>query len=370
MNRFFRLHFTGGRYDEQLGVPLAALPGLAKFERLVRSVARDLFFDGNEERKRVSPGFDAAFVPAITRIEGGGSADCDVSWTPNELDANATYFEAAQTEIVELLEVFRRSSPTVPPWLSRESAQHLADVLEAIEEGEAMGVEATAGEEVIVTFAERERVQVEASKSRPAQGEPFQVVGRLHRIADDPWAVGVFVWETRRSITVPVPQRLKPQITAAWEQNERTLVRLVGTANRDAQGYRRFVDASDIRIIAGPPLTARTEELAAVKDGWLNDETEARVPTRRFLVSIERGIWGIIEQLGVDRPYLFLMPECGVEAVWKTERHTVSLRFLQDAAGHVEVVSVNREASTVQREGPSTLDEIQDWLAKELGVVG
>lgn len=368
MKRFFHLYFKGGRYDQQHGVPLAALPGVAKIERLVRSVARDLFFDGNEDRRRVSPGFDDTFIPAITRLVGGGSADCDVSWSPPDHDGNTAYFEAAQTEIVELLESFNQEAPVVPPWLSRESTQVLADVLESINEQESMKWDATEGEEVTVGFEVRERVKAEAARPRPATEEPFQVVGRLYRLADDPWAVGVHVWETKRPVTVPVQQALKSKITEAWERNETTLVRLTGIAKRDADGCRHFVEALTIEIIAGPPLTARIEELASIKEGWLGDEAEAKVPNRRSLALVERSLWALIERIGVDRPYLFLQPDAGVEAVWKTNLKTVSVRFTFGEQVRISGVSVDRSARTLLRsETVTSLEKLDNWLLTELG---
>ncbi len=368
MNQFFHLYFKGGRYDEQHGIPLSALPGLAKIERLVRAVARDLFFDGNEDRKRVSPGFDDAFAPAITSIVGGGSADCDVSWSPPVRDANAAHFESARTEIVELLEAFRKEPPTVPPWLSRESTQLLADVLESIDDGESVRWDAAEGEEVTVGVDVRERVRAEATRPRPAKEEPFQIVGRIHRIADDPWAAGVHVWETKRSVTVPLQQGLKGKITNAWERNETTLVRLTGIANRDADGYRRFIEATSIDIIAGPQLTKRIEELASVKNGWLGDEEPATVPTRRFLVLVERSLWGLIERTGVDRPYLFLQPDASVEAVWKPPGKTVSVRFTGGESPLVSGRAVRRTERTLVRSEPyASLDKLEDWLTAQLG---
>lgn len=367
MARFFHLYFQGGRYDAQQGIPLSSLAGLSKIERLVRSVARDLFFDGNEDRHRVSPGFDDVFVPALTRIEGGGSADADIGWSPPPVDGNTAFFEAARTEIVELLETFRQEEPRVPPWLSRESAQLLADVLEAIEEGETVRWDATEGEEVTVGYEVRARVKREASRARPVEEEQFQVVGRLRRIGDDPWSVGVTVWETRRAITVPVQHALKPQLTEAWTQNERTLVRLTGVASRDGDGRRRFVEADTIEVIGGPPLSARVEQLALIEDGWLGDEAPSKVPGRRFLILVERAIWDLIEKTGVDRPHLFLQPDAGVEALWKRDHLSVSLRFSSGPPTQIVGVAIDRETKSLSRSEPvATLDQLHRWLADQL----
>ena len=369
MHRFFHLYFKGGRYDDQHGLPLAALPALAKIERLVRAVARDLFFDGNEERKRVSAGFDDTFIPAITHLYGGGSVDCDLSWSPPERGGNTEYFEAARTEIVEILEGFTQDQPRIPPWLSRESTQLLADVLESIEDGESVRWDATEGEEVTVDHAVRLRIHAEAIRPRTVVEEAFHIVGRLHRISDDPWSVGVHIWETKRTITVPIQQHLKSKITEAWKTNDQTLIRLSGIATKDADGHRHFVETTNIRTIGGPSLTARIEALAAIKDGWLGDEEPATVPTRRFLVTLERSLWALIERVGVDRPYIFLHPDATIEAMWKPTGKTVSLRFASSGTHQILGVAVDRSTRTVDRTEPVTaLENLDKWLCQQLGL--
>jgi hypothetical protein len=363
VTRFFHLYFRGGRYDALHGLPLADLPALAKLEDLVRSVARDLFFDGNDGRQRVSAGFDEAFQPRITEVEGGGSADCEVAWSPTPDDDNAQYYEAAQTEIVDILYNVANHRPDFPPWLSKKSARLLADCLDLLHDNETVAISAATLEPVTVGTEQREIVRLEANRVREEVEERYRVVGRLHALVDDAnTAVRVYVWETRRTVTVPVAPELEAMCIQAWPRRESTLVRLVGRAFRSAE-RRRFEAATELEIIEGPPLAPRLAELGKIEDGWLDElEGESKGPSGRFLHTVERALWGMVERVGVDRPHLFLMPEGGVEALWKDAERTTTLRFLP-TGGLVTGAAVHRgKREAVLLEAQPLGEAVDTWL--------
>ncbi|MDP2309673.1 MAG: hypothetical protein Q8P18_26875 [Pseudomonadota bacterium] len=372
MEEFLNLYFKGGRYDDLEGVPFEALRHLTDLDPLIRSVARDLFLDGNPKRKRVSPGFEEAFVPAITRIEGGGSAEMAMDWSPDPAaQAAQFYYEEARDEVLDFLVSLTSEQPEVPKWISRTSLGHLAEVMGAIKDKETARWKYGRHDPVTVGELVRQRVESEAAKILEAKDEPYQLVGQLHRVDDNPHHVAIRLREGKRDQVVPIDPALKTRCVQAFEKNAETLVRLTGNSQRDKEG-RTFGGATDIRIISGPPITARLEELKGLPDGWLaNEEQEgaSAAPTAAFLHLVEKHIWRLIELTACDRPHLFAIPDGGVEMLWKQEGTRIVARFAAKPAGIVAVRVVLSTRAT-ERKALKTVEELAEWLPGAQGVPG
>lgn len=370
MQEFLHLYFQGGRYDSLQGVPFEALKSIGDIQSLVRSVARDLFFDGNPTRKKVPAGFDDAFRPAITKVEGGGSADLSVSWQSDSLSVHAPLYDEARSEIVGLLERFRAEPPGLPEWVSRESIGLLAGVLGAVEEAESVKVTAAEDESVIVGFAERSRVEAEAGRALDAKDEPYHLVGHLHRVDDAPHHVAIHLHEGRRDQNVPIAPALKGPCLDALRLNAETLVRLTGTATRTDEG-RAFGDATAVQIIGGPPVAPRLDELRRLQAGWLLDaETEgaSAAPDHILLTLIGRHIWRIIELAGVDRPHIFAVPDGGLELAWRRADIRATARFSPTSAD-IAACAVSVSTRTADRAELRSVTELARWLSRALGDV-
>jgi hypothetical protein len=331
MSSKLELYLKGGRFDEAEGFPLESLPALRAVGTLIESIARDLFFSENPDRKRVPAGFKETFSPALTRL-AGGSADCDIGGWESVDPELSNYYDDAQSETFSLLQALADDQVDFPSWCSRRTKKHLAKVLGALNDEETLklSVEANgvAPEPVTLGVAQRDRANAAATAAASSTEEAFSIAGRIYRIENDPWAIGIKVREGGRKLRIPIADRLQEQARLEFDADDGHLVLVQGQAERDEDtGARTFVVASEIHRIEGPAIGARLSELSGLSDGWIDDDEGSKAPTKALCRWVERQLWQAIEAKAWDRPLLFATRAGGVDAVWRSESLTLKACF-------------------------------------------
>jgi hypothetical protein len=374
--RKINLHLKGGRYDAVNGVPTESLPALAAFGALVRSVAKDLFYHRNPDRERLSPGFDKAFMPAIVRIEGGGSADADfVGWGQFDNDDWHDLYDDAQDEVMALLEKSGGNVVAFPGYLSLRSKRQLAEALRLVTEDETL--EATPiddeasgrGKVVRLDAYARDRVVAVVEASQATSEEPFSIAGRVKGVQREPWVIQLYYREGNRILNVPVTDQVRDAAMRDLVDDVNVLVWLSGSASRDEEGRRTFECANKIRRVAGPSISKRLEVLQDLQDGWVDEEPRSRAPTKRMLRWVEQQVWDMIEEIGCDRPYLFAMPDGGVEALWKVGSQRTVVRFSASDKRVQGLAMRDRQKQVERYEGDHPDEAFRAWARSYLVVL-
>lgn len=68
--------FGGGRFDEVRGMPAEALAEISRYQKLVKAVARDLYYAQNPTQKKLPDGYLDKFNFSVQNIKDGSAAPC------------------------------------------------------------------------------------------------------------------------------------------------------------------------------------------------------------------------------------------------------------------------------------------------------
>jgi len=350
MSSKLELYLSGGRFDAAEGFPLDSLPALRAVGSLVESVARDLFFSENPERKRVPAGFKSSFSPALTRLVGGGSAVCDIAGWERVQPGLANYFDDAQSEAFSLFQSLQADQVTFPAWCSRRTKKQLAAVLGAVTNQETirLSVEANgvAPDPVTLGATQRDKAKAAAQAVVAGQEEDFSIAGRIYAIENDPWAIGIKVREGGQRLRIAIAEHLRDRARDEFDADGTHLVLVQGKAERDDEsGGMTFVLAQEIRKIDGPIIVERLEKLAGLSNGWVDDNEDSRPPSKALCRWVERQLWQAIEAQAWNRPHLFATVAGGIDAVWRFEQHTLRACFTSRPL-EVRLRAINLTAKT------------------------
>ncbi len=368
MSSKLEIYLQGGRFDLAEGFPLESLPALRAVGKLIESIARDLFFSENPDRKRVPSGFKKGFMPALTRLKGG-SADCDISGWDQADSELANYFNDAQSETFSLLQALQEPKPSYPPWCSRRTKKQLASFLAAVDENETLRLSVQANgvapAPVTIGFEQRTKAKTIAHSVALGKAEDFAIAGRIYAIENDPWAIRVKVREGGRRLRIPIEMHLQAQAREEFDADDGHLVLIRGDAERDDDtGSRTFVTGTRIERIGGPSITQRLAQLASLTDGWIDDDEDSRGPSKALCRWVERQLWQAIEDRAWNRPYLFATRSGGVDAIWRFRRLTLRACFSsRPLEVRLKSVNIEEQTSSVSNAARS-LSPLLDWAGQ------
>jgi hypothetical protein len=370
MSNKLRLYLKGGRFDKVEGIPLESLPAVGAVGALMESIARDLFFAENPDRKRVPARFGATFSPAITRLSGG-SADCDIGGWESVEPELSDYYDDAQSETFSLFQALADDDVEFPSWCSRRTKAELAKALGMLRGDESLklSVEANgvAPEPVTLGVAQRDKATAAATAAATSTEEMFSIAGRIYRIDNDPWAVGIKVREGGHKLVIPIADTLHERARLEFDSEDGHLVLIQGRADRDQDtGTRTFVMATKIQRIEGPAISARLAELSGLTDGWIDDESDSRAPSQALCRWVERQLWEAIEASAWNRPLLFPTRSGGVDAAWRFDDVTLKACFTsRPLEVHFRAVDLASKSVSTS-EASRSLASLMPWAQRVL----
>jgi hypothetical protein len=362
----------GGRYDAHHGVPLSALAALASFGSLLKSVARDRYFEVHEDRRRVPSGFDAAWEPVLTNIRPG-SALCVVSLHqphPEGDDEHRDAYAEAPQRTLQLIESLASADHSPPPWCSLGTMRHLRELVGLVEEGESLSAwreSSRPGSPARLDHQARRRADDALARLERSPRRPVQRVGRVHSVDVSPPSVSLMLREGARSLRFAATPALVNEAKGLLSDDLEHLILVRGTGSLAGQdGGLKDLSAQTLVMIGGPPLNARLSALTQLTTGWLDGEPESRPPTKALAREVARQVWETIEAIGCDRPAVFAVPDGGLELIWRADHGTV--RALFSANGRSVTTSfIDLRARAVSRNAPvDHLSLLHRWIEARL----
>lgn len=317
---FLRPRLVGTRFDEH-SVPLEFLKDFAALEEMIIEVAKWKFRQAHPDRARVPRGFTDGLELHLTKVEDG-SAIPVIALVFGTLfpSANATYFDQAREAIIEAVASANQSQDG-PSQLPPNLLGYFDRFGRSLREGESMEFTA-ASQQVARLTTETRRKLIRASQVV----EWTEEASLLGLISEADQARMSFELELTDGTKLTAPlnsQHLDAVLEAFSGYRKGARVQLQGVVKKNRQDQMKSIESVEHVSPLDPlDVSARMEELAELRDGWLDGKGHA--PERSALNWLARS-FEVNFDPDLPLPYLYPTAAGGIQAEWSIDNWEVTL---------------------------------------------
>lgn len=317
---FLKPRLVGTRFEEHT-VPLEFLKDFAALEEMIIEVAKWKFLQSHESRTRVPRGFTDGLELHLTQVEEG-SAIPVIALVFGTLfpSANITYFDQARESIIEAVasaNLNQVDTSQLPPNL----LGYFDRFGRSLRDGESMELTA-ANQQVAQLTSETRRKLIRASQV-VEWTEEMSLTGL---IAEADQARMSFQLELKDGTKLTAPlnsQHLDTVLATFNDYRNGARVQLQGVVRKNRQDQLKSIESVEhISPLDPLDVTARVNELAELKNGWLNGKGLA--PEKSALDWLARS-FAMNFDPDLPLPYLYPTPEGGIQAEWSIANWEVTL---------------------------------------------
>lgn len=328
-DRFGVIRLRGGRY-ERSGLPLAAASELARYERLVRNVARSLYLDDHPGRQRAPRGDQFDFELRLTSVESGSVVPVLERSASGGLfyGDNTEYFERSRVTINDALRSFNAGVP--PRQFPQDCLDDFRVFGRTLTDNESFEFSDTEKSNNPAVLDVRTRQLISDYADLGYLDVETLLIGRVTGLRTQPTQFDFIVADTGKRVTGSY------RGTAVWSQlrdvlgegPRAQLAALTVVARKNDDG-----EISDISDVLSVELTlpdswrARLQYLAELGDGWLDETSSA--PTAGVLDAAEQVLLGCLDE-GLQRPGIFPTSVGGIQLEWETATREARLTVMPD----------------------------------------
>lgn len=348
---FFRPELHGERFDRH-EVPLEILKDFAAFEELLIEVAKREYLEAHPGRLRMPRGFSKGLELRLAAIDKG-SAKLSLVVAGLSLADGAEYITRAHDKIVKTIaNIGQGRQPEIPLELLRYFDRFGRSLLD----GERIQFQQGNGEQTSLTPDVREKLL------RASQAEEWTEEAILKgRVSSADPADGRFELELidGRKLSAPFERQHNDTVAEALKgyRSNRMIV-IKGVLKKDRNGNARGIDAVEHVTLLDPlDIETRLEELAKLKDRWLNGRGVA-LESSALQSLAEVFETNFDSQLPL--PHLYPTPEGAVLAEWSIGDWAVSLE-IELPAQKAQYQALNLTSDEC-RELAFELNEPQHWF--------
>lgn len=279
---FRSLRLRGGRFDaaatDRVGFPLEAITELARYERLLIRVARELWLTDNRSRVRAPKGFDERLRLRLTAVERGCVAPVLALQNPADdaLFSEAELLERSQQAIADALAAVVAEEP-LPASFPPAAASWLVPFGSGLRADESCVLERPSGSDVVYTQeGRRHLVRIVSAEDIKIDG---QLVGRVGAVDANRQA---FDFTGRAGSRIEGSFEQTGMFRELREHTERDAVApyvriSCRYSTNDAGQLSRIEDVYEIELVVGPadPLGPQLRKLLELGDGWNGEHSRA-----------------------------------------------------------------------------------------------
>lgn len=318
---FVRVRFAGGRFDSHT-IPFDVLPDLAAYRDLVVEVAKHLFRERNNDRRRVPKGFEESFQLGLSQVIQGNSATALAQRleTLKDQPANAAQagfgfpqygeFEEAR-DLLDRVMAAANDGQALPQEFPRALVGKFNRFGQSLRAGE--HAELSHGRTIPVRYDSETRKRIVLSANATyenALDQRFTLTGGEIRacivhLADKDGA--------RFDLQVDTDEECEKAIIRRRHQ-----VRVIGVGLFDRQDrltkitkYKELLYTDDE---PQQPLDERLGEIACTPAGWYSGENPA--PDASAIARMSELVAIITTETGVPTPYIYPLPDGSITAEW------------------------------------------------------
>lgn len=348
---FLKPRLDGERFNEH-SIPLELLKDFAALEEMLIEVAKWKFRQTHPDSKRIQRNFSKGLELHLAGVEEGSAIPAIVLMFAGLFPAeNTTYFEQARTEIIEAIaNAEQGTAQKLPPNL----LSYFDRFGRGLREGETMEFIRNGG-------TVRLNPEVRKRLIRSSQVEVWtEEVALRGKISEADHARRSFELELRDGTKLKAAlndQHLSVVLDAFRDYRQGAYVLIQGVAKKDRQDHLKELESVEHVSPLDPlDVTLRLEELAALKDGWLDGKGQAPAPKKLQQLA---ALFEANFDADLPLPHLYPTPEGGIQAEWSLGDWEASLEInLDTQAGVYQALKLSDRQSY---EHILSLNSVEDW---------
>jgi hypothetical protein len=314
----FKPELIGDRFANH-EVPLEVLKDFAAFEELLMEVAKREYLADHPDRLRIPKGFTKGVELRLASIEEG-SAKLALVLAGLSLADTSVYIQRAHDKIVNTI---ANVSHGAEPGLAPELLRYFDRFGRSLREGERIAFQRAEGGQTSLTPEVRQKL-LHASQAEEWT-EEMLLKGRVGAadVAD-----GEFELELADGTKLKAPlehQHNETVIAALGEYLHGRMLALKGVVRKDKSGnFKRIDSVEHVNLLHPLDVETRLEELANLKDRWLNGKGIAldRTSLKALAEEFEKNF-----DTSLPLPHLYPTPEGGILAEWTLGEWAISLEI-------------------------------------------
>jgi len=334
LNPFLALHFRGGRFDADPGMPVEALGELVAYRDLVTEVARLVFLIRNPDRQRVPRGFTDRLSLRLRQVGEGSSVPLLERPSVEGLLPIDDEFDTARDLISDAIQA-ADSGQATPEGFPSDALVHFNRLGQGLQDDESIELRApnAASGPRYTQQVRKALLQGRSNYQRDAtilgwvtELDAERMRFHLRRVDGSivPAPVDVVTFEEVKEALAPSGEG--PQVS----------VRGVGVFDRTSEQLVRF---DSVHELMAEDTEESVQELVAastVAAGWLDDGGLATDPE---VLQRTTSLLDAIVLQGVPAPRVFPVPDGGMQAEWTLGDREVSVTV--EPGGSLYVIAVN-----------------------------
>lgn len=362
---FLRPRLTGARFEER-AIPLEFLKDLAVFEEMIVEIAKSTFLTDHPDRKRSPRGFTEGIELKLTGIEEGSAVPVIslivTSATLFPTDSQF-YFERARDAVVRAISAAEHQRNIIEH-LPERALGYFDRIGRSLRDGEAMEFEVPDGQGVARLTKETRRKLLLASADVKELTEEVTTRGFVPEVDQADMTFEIQLPDGRKVKSPLATQHLDTILEAfnGYKAATRVMLQGVGRFNR-SERLLGFDSVEHVSLLDPLDVQARLEEIALLKDGWLEGKGVA-LP-RESLEWVSRAFASHYPD-DLPLPYVYPTPEGGIQMEWTFGTTEASLEIdLSAHSAHWQALDLRTEEESSR---PLRLDEPDEWtwLATEI----
>ncbi|HSI82229.1 MAG: hypothetical protein ACAI35_26595 [Candidatus Methylacidiphilales bacterium] len=308
---FIKPRLSGSRFDEH-SLPLEVLKDWAAFEELVLEVARSVYLQNNPTRKQVPRGFAEGFSLHLSGVEAGSAVPVIDRLIPDGMLPFADDIFAVARNLVLLTISAVTIGQPIPVEFPRELLGYFDKFGKSLRANESVELSAP-GQAVPVLYDKAVRkklVLLGGAREYRATAELRGWVSEVNvekqsyilKLVNGDRLPGQFAPEIRKTVV------------AALDEYEESKVLVRGIVIYD-QGDRprKIEQTAHIELLDANDVPGRLDELALIKDGWL--EGGGTAPSREGMNWLAEE-WTGSYPGDLPNPFVYPTPEGNVQLEW------------------------------------------------------
>lgn len=345
---FFGPRFVGQRFQQHT-LPLEVLKDIAALEELVVELAKWMYIEEHQGRKRTPKQFTDGISLAISSIEPGSTIPQIVIQTatagiltlfPPE---NQQYFTKAKDQIILAIEAAEKAEPIsgIPIHL----LGYFDKLGRSLREGEAIQFNPNATGSKAELNRESRRRLVLASQVQEIR-EEVRLRGIVSAMDKAKQTLALDLTDGQK-ITGPYELQHEPILDEAlvsFRETDPLRILVAGTAvytRNNVHKIQRLESIDHVSILDPLDVAVRLAELRQLKDGWLDGKGTALSPTG---TSWFENAFELHFPEDLPLPFLFPMGEGGLLAEWSFKPNEASLELdLENKTGFFYTVNLKTD---------------------------
>ena len=330
---FFSPRFVGSRFENHT-LPLEVLKDIAALEELVVELAKWLYIQEHQGRRRTPKQFTEGISLGITSIEDGSAipniviqmATAAMTIFPPE---NQQYFNRAKDQIIRTVEAAEKGQPItgIPTHL----LGYFDKLGRSLKEGESVEFNPKEPNEKAILNRDSRRRLVLASQVQEIR-EEVKIRGIVSAMDKDNQTFVIDLIDGQK-VASPYELQHEPIISEAFNtfrQTDPLRMIVAGTAvysRNNASKIQRLDGVDHVSILDPLDISSRLAELRQLKDGWL--EGKGRALSEGGCVWFEQ-TFELNYPDDLNLPFLFPTGEGGLLAEWAFSPNQSSLEVNLD----------------------------------------